>query len=139
MTELSCPAARSLVSDYIDGDLDADLARSLEQHLETCPNCPPLYASLVETLAELKTLDDVGGVDHLVQRVLAGPRRAAGARGSGATRGMNVGGCTEQRVPRHPPGRRRHRHPVGPHRMERDHHLAAQPPDQHHNRHQGAA
>ncbi len=71
MTELSCPAARSMVSDYIDGDLDADLARSLEDHLETCPNCPPLYASLVETLAELKALDDGGGVDQLVRRVLA--------------------------------------------------------------------
>jgi anti-sigma factor RsiW len=71
MTEFSCPEARSLVSDYIDGDLDADQALSLEQHLETCPHCPPLYASLVETLAELKALDDVSGVDRLVQRVLA--------------------------------------------------------------------
>jgi anti-sigma factor RsiW len=71
MTEFSCPEARSMVSDYIDGDLGADQARSLEQHLETCPHCPPLYASLVETLAELKALDDVSGVDRLVQRVLA--------------------------------------------------------------------
>ena len=71
MTELSCPQARSMVSDYIDGDLDADQAQSLEHHLETCPCCPPLYASLVETLAELKAIDDTGGVDQLVQRVLA--------------------------------------------------------------------
>ena len=71
MTELSCPLARSMVSDYIDGELRADQARSLEQHLETCPFCPPLYASLVETLAELKAVDDVSGVDHLVRRVLA--------------------------------------------------------------------
>ena len=71
MTELSCPKARSMVSDYIDGDLPADQARSLEEHLETCPFCPPLYASLVETLAELKALDDTDGVDQLVRRVLA--------------------------------------------------------------------
>jgi anti-sigma factor RsiW len=71
MTELSCPQARSMVSDYIDGDLLPDQARSLEEHLETCPNCPPLYASLVETLAELKALADVSGVDQLVRRVLA--------------------------------------------------------------------
>jgi anti-sigma factor RsiW len=70
MTELSCPTARSMVSDYIDGELTADLARSLEQHLQTCPHCPPLYASLVETLAELKALDDVAGVDNLVRRVV---------------------------------------------------------------------
>ena len=71
MTELSCPHARFMVSDYIDGELPPDQARSLEAHLETCPFCPPLYASLVETLAELKALDDVGGVDQLVRRVLA--------------------------------------------------------------------
>jgi RNA polymerase sigma-70 factor (ECF subfamily) len=60
-----------MVSDYIDGDLPVDQARSLEAHLETCPFCPPLYASLVETLAELKALDDTSGVDQLVRRVLA--------------------------------------------------------------------
>jgi RNA polymerase sigma-70 factor, ECF subfamily len=71
MTELSCPLARSMVSDYIDGELPAGQARALEAHLETCPHCPPLYASLVETLAELKAVDDVSGVDTLVRRVLA--------------------------------------------------------------------
>lgn len=70
MTELSCPLARSMVSDYIDGELPADQARSLEAHLETCPFCPPLYASLVETLAELKAVDDAAGVEQLVRRVL---------------------------------------------------------------------
>lgn len=70
MTELSCPLARSMVSDYIDGELPPDQARSLEEHLETCHFCPPLYASLVETLAELKAVD-IAGVDQLVRRVLA--------------------------------------------------------------------
>jgi anti-sigma factor RsiW len=60
-----------MVSDYVDGDLPPEQARALEEHLETCPYCPPLYASLVETLAELKALDDAGGVDQLVRRVLA--------------------------------------------------------------------
>lgn len=70
MTELSCPTARSMVSDYIDGDLPVELAQALAQHLQTCPFCPPLYASLVETLAELKALDDGAGVDSLVRRVV---------------------------------------------------------------------
>ncbi len=70
MTELSCPKARSMVSDYIDGDLPVELAQALEQHLQTCPFCPPLYASLVETLAELKALDDATGVESLVRRVV---------------------------------------------------------------------
>lgn len=71
MTQLSCVEARSMVSDYIDGDLPAALATSLEVHLETCPNCPPLYASLVDTLADLRALEDDRGVDELANRVLA--------------------------------------------------------------------
>jgi anti-sigma factor RsiW len=60
-----------MVSDYIDGDLPAPMASALERHLETCPNCPPLYASLVQTLAGLRALEDSGGVDELAQRVVA--------------------------------------------------------------------
>ncbi len=71
MTSLSCVEARSMVSDYIDGDLSAHLARALEAHLEGCPNCPPLYASLVQTLADLKALEDSRGVDELAERVVA--------------------------------------------------------------------
>ncbi len=71
MTALSCVEARSMVSDYIDGDFPAPLARRLEAHLETCPNCPALYASLVETLAELRALEDSQGVEELANRVLA--------------------------------------------------------------------
>ncbi len=71
MTALSCVEARSLVSDYIDGDLPAEVARALEEHLETCPNCPPMYASLVQTLADLKSLGSGEGVDELADRVLA--------------------------------------------------------------------
>lgn len=71
MTVLTCVEARSMVSDYIDGDLPPELASSLEAHLGTCPNCPPLYASLVETLADLRRLEDARGVDELAERVLA--------------------------------------------------------------------
>jgi anti-sigma factor RsiW len=67
-----------MVSDYIDGDLPPEQARSLEDHLQTCPFCPPLYASLVETLDELKALDDVSGVEQLVRRVLAALAEPAG-------------------------------------------------------------
>lgn len=70
MTTLSCAVARSMVSDYIDGELAPDLCRALEAHLQTCPSCPPLYASLSQTLAELRALEDSRGVDELAQRVL---------------------------------------------------------------------
>ena len=44
---LRCWDARSRVSDYLDGDVDAATAALLEKHLQTCPTCPPLVASLV--------------------------------------------------------------------------------------------
>ena len=44
---LRCWDARSQVSDYLDGLLEPVEARRVEQHLEGCPTCPPLYASLV--------------------------------------------------------------------------------------------
>jgi anti-sigma factor RsiW len=71
MTPLSCVEARSMVSDYIDSELPAPMARALEGHLETCSNCPPLYASLVQTLADLRALEDDRGVDELAHRVMA--------------------------------------------------------------------
>ena len=71
MTALSCPEARSLVSDYIDGELPASSARGLEDHLQACPNCPPLYASLVQTLADLRAMEDTAGVEELARRVEA--------------------------------------------------------------------
>lgn len=71
MTALSCPEARSLVSDYIDGELPVVNARALEDHLQTCPNCPPLYVSLVQTLADLRAMEDTAGVEDLARRVEA--------------------------------------------------------------------
>jgi RNA polymerase sigma-70 factor (ECF subfamily) len=50
------------VSDYLDGALDDEMARTVEGHLAGCPTCPPLYASLVgvqEQLAELRDPDSV--------------------------------------------------------------------------------
>lgn len=72
MTEsLGCVEARSMVSDYIDGDLPEHMAHDLEVHLETCPNCPPLYASLVQTLKDLRALENSSGVNELADRVVA--------------------------------------------------------------------
>lgn len=44
---LGCWQARAKVSDYLDDDLPQSDRRLLEAHLDTCPTCPPLYASLV--------------------------------------------------------------------------------------------
>jgi RNA polymerase sigma-70 factor, ECF subfamily len=50
---LRCWRARRHVSGYLDGELDAVTASAVEAHLERCPTCPPLYASLVGVRATL--------------------------------------------------------------------------------------
>ncbi|MGK2852721.1 MAG: sigma-70 family RNA polymerase sigma factor [Microbacteriaceae bacterium] len=47
---LRCWEARKQVSDYIDGELDPQVARRVQMHLEKCPTCPPLYAAIVVTI-----------------------------------------------------------------------------------------
>ena len=55
---LRCWRARRHVSDYLDGELEDATRAAVETHLETCPTCPPLYASLVGTRATLSGLRD---------------------------------------------------------------------------------
>lgn len=57
MTEISCVAARSVVSDYIDGDLPDDVARAFERHLKTCRDCVPFYATLLQTVSDLRKVE----------------------------------------------------------------------------------
>jgi RNA polymerase sigma-70 factor (ECF subfamily) len=59
---LRCWNARSLVSEYLDGELEADQRAAVEAHLSTCPTCPPLYAALVGTQASLTGLRDPDSV-----------------------------------------------------------------------------
>jgi RNA polymerase sigma-70 factor (ECF subfamily) len=78
---LRCWDARSQVSDYLDGLLDPRVASQVEQHLQTCPTCPPLYAALVgatDALARTRgTWRDPNEVvppeqaERIVQRVLS--------------------------------------------------------------------
>lgn len=59
---LRCWDARQHVSEYLNGDLGRDAARSVESHLSTCPTCPPLYAALVGVHDELGRLRDPDSV-----------------------------------------------------------------------------
>jgi len=65
---LRCWDARRDVSDYLDGELTGERRRLLEQHLASCPTCPPLYAALVGVKAELGGLRDR---DSVVKPALA--------------------------------------------------------------------
>jgi RNA polymerase sigma-70 factor (ECF subfamily) len=53
-----CWDARSQISDYVDGELPDTKRRQLEAHLVRCPNCPPIYASLVGVTAAVGALGD---------------------------------------------------------------------------------
>lgn len=59
---LRCWDARRQVSDYLDGELPPAEAHLVERHLETCPTCPPLYASLVGVQTALGDLRDPDSV-----------------------------------------------------------------------------
>lgn len=66
---LRCWDARREVSDYLDGELPDERRVAVERHLETCPTCPPLYASLVGIKSRLGGMRDR---DAVVPPELAG-------------------------------------------------------------------
>lgn len=59
---MPCWDARQHISDYLNGDLDTDVAGVIEAHLTVCPTCPPLYAALVGVHGELGRLRDPDSV-----------------------------------------------------------------------------
>ncbi|MCD9624046.1 sigma-70 family RNA polymerase sigma factor [Rhabdothermincola salaria] len=82
---MPCWDARQHVSDYLDGDLDADTATLVATHLAVCPTCPPLYAALVGVNGELGRLRDPDSV--IAPAVEARIRAAVTASGSGGPAG----------------------------------------------------
>jgi RNA polymerase sigma-70 factor (ECF subfamily) len=66
---MHCWRARRHVSAYLDGELDEPTKLTVERHLESCPTCPPLYASLVGVRASLGGLRDS---DTVVEGEIAG-------------------------------------------------------------------
>jgi RNA polymerase sigma-70 factor (ECF subfamily) len=59
---LRCWRARRHVSGYLDGELDPATTAAVEEHLGSCPTCPPLYAALVGVKASLEGLRDPDSV-----------------------------------------------------------------------------
>jgi len=73
---MRCWRARRLVSAYMDGELEEEPRAGVEQHLASCPTCPPLYASLVGVRAAMGGLRDPDSVveDEMARRILARAR-----------------------------------------------------------------
>ena len=45
---MNCPIDEIMLIDYLDGELDPETARRVEQHLESCPTCRAEYESLLK-------------------------------------------------------------------------------------------
>ncbi len=50
MSDQDCRYWLSLFSEYIDGELEAEVCRELEAHLRRCPNCRVVVDTLQRTL-----------------------------------------------------------------------------------------
>ena len=50
---LSCREIVELVTDYLEGDLDADTTTALETHLDLCPGCARYVEQIRETVTTL--------------------------------------------------------------------------------------
>ena len=61
---LRCWDARRHVSDYLDGLLDDATRAAVEAHVEHCPTCPALVASLVSTTEALAARSAEIGEGH---------------------------------------------------------------------------
>ncbi len=59
---MRCWRARRLVSGYLDAELAPGEKRAVEEHLASCPTCPPLYASLVGIRDAMGALRDPNSV-----------------------------------------------------------------------------
>ena len=53
-----CSRIVSLLSDYIDGRLAADVRRDLEQHLSGCSECTTFVGTFRSTVALLQSLNE---------------------------------------------------------------------------------
>ena len=83
---LSCREIVELVTDYLEGDLDADNNAALEAHLDVCPGCQRYVEQIRETVT---TLGDVSS-DNLSAEAQAGLLEAFRAFRRPATDGPDV-------------------------------------------------
>ncbi len=55
-----CEETRALMSDYVDGELDADGRRRVERHVRFCHRCHTVLGNLRQTLGRLRGLQNSG-------------------------------------------------------------------------------
>jgi anti-sigma factor RsiW len=66
-----CPRIVSLLSDYIDGRLPADIRNDLEQHLSGCSECTTFVGTFRSTVSLLQSLNEEDLPEELRLRLKA--------------------------------------------------------------------
>jgi anti-sigma factor (TIGR02949 family) len=70
MENHNCRDLLGSLSDYVDGELEAELCAQLEQHLASCENCRIVVDSLHKTVYLYQTTAAQSGVPHGVRERL---------------------------------------------------------------------
>jgi anti-sigma factor RsiW len=66
-----CPRLLSLLSDYLDGKLPADIRDDLERHLGGCPDCAVFVGTFRSTVSLLQSLSEDDLPEELRMRLRA--------------------------------------------------------------------
>jgi len=68
--DFTCQQVIALLVDYVDGTLQGQTARMLQEHLQDCPECVAFLRTYTATLRTTRTLRDVEMPPALQDRVL---------------------------------------------------------------------
>jgi hypothetical protein len=69
---MRCSKARKLISEYIDGSLQARKSASVEQHLDVCPDCKHLLEDFKTIVEDAKKLEEHAPSDQTWLKIKAG-------------------------------------------------------------------
>jgi len=69
---MRCSKARKLISEYIDGSLQARKSASVEQHLAVCPDCKQLLEDFKIIVEDAKKLEELSPSDQTWLKIKAG-------------------------------------------------------------------
>jgi anti-sigma factor RsiW len=70
-SHIPCVEIVELVSDYLDGELDAQMRRRVEEHLTLCPACQVYVEQVRDTVRKLKRLPEDELPPHAVAELEA--------------------------------------------------------------------
>ncbi len=69
---MRCSKARKLISEYIDGSLQARKSATLEQHLDVCPDCKHVLEDFKTIVEDAKKLEELSPSDQTWLKIKAG-------------------------------------------------------------------